>query len=571
MLIAIKWPMGRTSFENEPKMIKSQIQGWIGVKTRPNSGLKTNPNEPMSGWLWREGKAQNKRTDPTNPRNEPKISFRFNEVPDGQFRRLNRSSHAVCRLVTLFRPGSGHCAAVGRASYILVSSVVLLGMSAASGGLAAPNGNLQAYSAGRHAPGGAPSSAQTASQETSAADLNALLQQAEEALEKKDYQAALAPLKTVTGAAPGSADAWFYLGYAYHGLHQDAEARDAYGKAVQLNPELYQAQANLGLLLFAMKDVAGALPHLQKAVALKPTEARSHLDLGTALEAGGQTSEAESELRRALQLDPKLDAAAYQLGKIELDQKQYSSAAGDFEKALAIDPERAEAELGLASAREALGQTTQAEQPFEAYLKIRPADAAVRFHLARLYLQENKSDLALAQLQQIEQAHTGIQGLEAALGDAYAQAGKLSDSEVSYRKALAAEAGGADAADLHRALAATLVKEGKTTEAESEFRAALRLDPNNADALKGLAESLYLEGRWADAAPIIERLVQSPAAPAGLYFFLATCYDHLRDRKPALDAYAQFLQRSNGSNPDQEWQARQRARLLSRELGRPIK
>lgn len=397
------------------------------------------------------------------------------------------------------------------------------------------------------------------------------MQQAEDALAQKDYQAALAPLKTVTGAAPESADAWFYLGYAYHGLHQDAEARAAYEKAVRLNPELYQAQANLGLLLVAIKDAPEALPHLQKAVALKPGDPRPHFDFAVALEASGQTLAAATELRKALQLDPKLEAAAYQLGKIELDEKQYSTAAGDFEKALAINPERAEAELGLASAREGLGQTAQAEQHFEAYLKLQPADGPVRFHLACLYLQENKSDLALAQLQQLERAHTEVPGLDAALGDANARAGKLSDSESCYRKALAATPSGPDAADLHRELAATLVKEGKSTEAESEFRAALGLSPNNADALKGLAESLYLEGRWADAVPIIERLVQSPPAPAGLYFFLATCYDHLGDRKPALDAYEQFLQRSNGSNPDQEWQARQRAKLLSRELGKPIK
>ncbi|HXJ94641.1 MAG TPA: tetratricopeptide repeat protein [Terriglobia bacterium] len=418
---------------------------------------------------------------------------------------------------------------------------------------------------------GAQSTGGSAPQAAAPADLNALLQQAEDALEKKDYQAALAPLQIVVHAAPDRADAWFYLGFTYHGLHQDGDARSAYERATKLNPDLYQAQANLGLLLFAMKDVAGALPHLQKAVALKPGDARPHLDLGVALEASGQTAAAEAELRQALQLDPKLEAAAYQLGKLELDQKQYSAAADDFGRALALNQGRAEAELGLASAYEGLGQASEAEQHFEKYLKLQPVDASVRFHLARLYLQENKADLALTHLQQLAQTHVELPGLDAALGDAYARSGKFSDSESYYRRTLAATPSGPDAAGLHRALATTLVKEGKATEAESEFRAALRLDPNDADASKGLAESLYLQDRWADAAPIIERLVQSPSAPAGLYFFLATCYDHLRDRKRALDAYEQFLQRSNGSNPDQEWQARQRAKLLSRELGKPIR
>ena len=53
---------------------------------------------------------------------------------------------------------------------------------------------------------------------------------------------------------------------------------------------------------------------------------------------------------------------------------------------------------------------------------------------------------------------------------------------------------------------------------------------------------------------------------AGLFFVLATCYDHLQDRPQALESYEKFLKRSQGKSPDQEWQATQRAKLLRREL-----
>jgi len=51
-------------------------------------------------------------------------------------------------------------------------------------------------------------------------------------------------------------------------------------------------------------------------------------------------------------------------------------------------------------------------------------------------------------------------------------------------------------------------------------------------------------------------------------FVLATCYDHLAARKPALANYERFLQMSHGENPDQEWQATQRAKLLRRILSK---
>ena len=120
--------------------------------------------------------------------------------------------------------------------------------------------------------------------------------------------------------------------------------------------------------------------------------------------------------------------------------------------------------------------------------------------------------------------------------------------------------------EVHRALGQTLLEEQKLGEAENEFRTALKLDPHNREAMKGVASSLYLEKRYAEAIPFIQALLRAPGAPAGLYFIVATCFDHLRARPEALEAYDRYLDLSHDQNPDQEWQARQRAKLLRREL-----
>ncbi len=398
-------------------------------------------------------------------------------------------------------------------------------------------------------------------------ELAALMQRAEDDLQRKDYQGAMEPLKKVTGASPQTAAAWYYLGYAEHGLHQDDDARQSYQKAVALNPDLAEAQVNLGSLLLAGRDFTRALPYLQAAVKLKPNDARAHMDLGMALDGAGQHEAAMQEFQRALALNPNSETALYQAGHIELGQKHYAEAAADLAKALAQRPDDAAAERDLATAEEALGQMPAAAQHFAAYLKLQPADSAVRVHLAGIYLGQKHPDLALVQLQQLDSAPALAPAVEASIGEDYALAGKFSDAEAHYRKAL--QALGNDA-ELHRALGDTLLKDKKTAEAEAEFRKALAIDPANADALKGLASSIYLEGRYADAAPMIERLLGSPGASPGLYFILGTCYDHVRDRRRALAAYQQYLARANGSNPDQEWQAQQRAKLLSREIAKGL-
>ena len=80
-------------------------------------------------------------------------------------------------------------------------------------------------------------------------DLQALLHAAEEALNRKDFPAAVTALKSVVARQPDLVPAWFNLGYAYSGLHQDDEAVKAYQKALELKPDLFEARLNLGILL----------------------------------------------------------------------------------------------------------------------------------------------------------------------------------------------------------------------------------------------------------------------------------------------------------------------------------
>ncbi|MBV8729379.1 MAG: hypothetical protein JO336_06180, partial [Acidobacteriia bacterium] len=65
-----------------------------------------------------------------------------------------------------------------------------------------------------------------------------------------------------------------------------------------------------------------------------------------------------------------------------------------------------------------------------------------------------------------------------------------------------------------------------------------------------------------------ERAHQLGENTAGNWFLQAIILDKGHQLKPALEAYRQFLALSGGKNPDQEWQARQRQRILEKELDR---
>jgi tetratricopeptide (TPR) repeat protein len=412
--------------------------------------------------------------------------------------------------------------------------------------------------------GGEPPSAKTPAASKSEG-ASALLHSAEDALARKDFAEAAKMLEAIVSEQPGMADAWFNLGYAYTGLHETDEAIKAYQKTLELAPDLFPASLNLGILLMEQKQPQAALEHLHKATELAPEEVRPHLYYARALAQTGQPEAAREEYQQATRLDPHRAVAPFELGRLELQQKRPTEALAAFDQALAIDPKLAQAELGAGFAAEALNNTAQAVAHFEKYLAFQPEDGDTQFHLARLYLEQRQDEKARNTLESIYRVKPNLPGLAAALGDVNARLKKLPEAEKYYRQAVSGQPG---VVDLHRALGEILLNEEKYPEAEGEFRKALQLVSHNRDAAIGLASSLYLQKRYSEAIPLLEQLAKAPDAAPFVFFTLATCYDHLMARKEALANYDHFLQLSQGRNPDQEWQAKQRAKLLRRELAK---
>ena len=394
----------------------------------------------------------------------------------------------------------------------------------------------------------------------SPSDVTALLHAANEAFARKDFSAAIKSLKSVLEIQPGSA-AWFNLAYAYSGLGDNDEAVQAYKRTLELQPDLFEARLNLGILFIKMNQTQPALEHLAKAVELKPDHSRAHLYYGRALSLAARPEAAERQFVDALRLDPNAAFAHFDLGQLYLAEKKYADARTAFEKAQTLDPKLAQAELGLALAWEGSNDRTKAITCFEQYLAEKPDDQDTRFHLARMDLEEGKNEAALENLRILYQSRPDLPGLAAALGDACALLKKFPDSEKFYRQALVSSPG---EPDLHRALGQTLYEQQKFAEAATEFRTSLELDPGNREAAKGLANSLYLDKHYLEALPLLEALTRAPNAPAGVFFLIGSCYDHLQDALRALGAYQRFLELARGEDPDREWQARQRVKTLQR-------
>lgn len=95
-----------------------------------------------------------------------------------------------------------------------------------------------------------------------------------------------------------------------------AEAREAYRKAVELDPRFADAHVNLGRLLHETGDINGALGHYRAALAVRPDDATAAFNVGVALEDLGSLPDAIEAYRRALGSDPNNADAHYNLARL---------------------------------------------------------------------------------------------------------------------------------------------------------------------------------------------------------------------------------------------------------------
>jgi len=102
--------------------------------------------------------------------------------------------------------------------------------------------------------------------------------------------------------------------------------------------------------------------------------------------------------------------------------------------------------------------------------------------------------------------------------------------------------------------------------AAAQFLEAARLKPTEAKTWNELGGMLYLAGSLPQALAAFDRARDLGENTAGNWFLRAIILDKLKQFKPALEAYQRFLSLSQGKNADQEFQARQRSRIIQKEL-----
>jgi cytochrome c-type biogenesis protein CcmH/NrfG len=168
-------------------------------------------------------------------------------------------------------------------------------------------------------------------------------EKAEEALDKKEYDKAVALLTQIITDDPQDFQALSELGTVHMIQKNPAEAEKAYVRATEIRPTFFLALLNLGRLRLRQKSFDGAIDALSQAVTVQPTSPEANYLLGDAYLQIKRGSKAVGYLNEALKLDPAGKADAHLLlAALYNGAGMKDKAAAEYEEFLKKKPDYAD-------------------------------------------------------------------------------------------------------------------------------------------------------------------------------------------------------------------------------------
>lgn len=400
--------------------------------------------------------------------------------------------------------------------------------------------------------------------------VSAEVAKAEAAIVKSDWKTAEPLLDAWLAQHPQDARALFDSGYMADAQGRNDDAIGLYKKALSVNPRSFEAEVSLGLLLARLGKAVEARPALEAATGLdagqagaaakaKAWRAMAQIDL-VGLAGKPDLAQASIDLLEALKLSPETTSDTLLAARIAEASGDTAAAESAYRRILTKSPDSAPANAGLAHLLIAQKQYPEAEDLLKASIQKTPDDPALTAQLAAVLVAQDKAE-ALPLLQQYHAKHASDSAMTRMLAQVLADVGEYAESDQLYVTLLASQPKDPDLLAGH---GQNLIRQHRYPEALKAFESATGIDQGNGEAWSGLAFAAFETHQPEITLHALTMRSKYLPESATIYFLWATAYDTLHDKRQASAYYHHFLDASAGKLPDQEWQARQRLKLLEK-------
>jgi protein O-GlcNAc transferase len=314
-----------------------------------------------------------------------------------------------------------------------------------------------------------------------------------------DLQRQEASLRARIAEQPGSGQHWAQLAALMVQSGRQAEAAEAFGKAVAGGVSAVAVALPHALAL------SGAGRHAEAVEVLRPAQARKPKDfalanaLGVMLKRAGRLEEAVGFLEAAKKLDPRNPSPWQNLGNVHELRGDFAAAAAAFAGGLRLDPRNVELWRLHGRVLRALDRHEEALVSFEKAYNLDPKDREAAATLATLLLDRREWARAEAVANKLRAARPGDPAGDVLAARIPLRQGRIAEAQAILDRVIAAHPGDRNA----NLLLARLHGDGNREAANEALRRGLLHNPDNPELMDALVESLS-RSRYGDETQHVE-------------------------------------------------------------------
>ncbi|MBM3783999.1 MAG: tetratricopeptide repeat protein, partial [Acidobacteria bacterium] len=219
-------------------------------------------------------------------------------------------------------------------------------------------------------------------------------------LNQKMLDQALEHYKKIAELEPQDIDALLMLGRLQKLAHNSVDSKNAYEKALQVDPENVDAMSGLAMVFADLGDTTRAAELLKK-VADKSPNLRTLTQLADAYEQMREYKLAGQTLKRAVDMQPENAELRRAYANLLVQSEDFSGAVKEFEGIVEDEPRDGASWLRLSQLHLQMGQTEKGLEAHKKAAELDPNSLEVRYNAVNIAEGQGKLDEAIKEMKAV--------------------------------------------------------------------------------------------------------------------------------------------------------------------------
>lgn len=314
------------------------------------------------------------------------------------------------------------------------------------------------------------------------------------------------------------------------------EAKANIEEQLRANPKSIEGYNLLGIVCASQKDYTAARNAFDKALSLDPASTKTRNNLGNLYVALGKLDLGEAEFRKVLRSDPANRDANYNLGLVLMGKDSPSGAITHFEK---VRPLTIETRFNILRAYLQAHRTTEGLRYARTLSDQNKNDVQLHFTLGALLASQKEFRAAQLELEKANVLKPETFEILYNLGQTYLRSSDFANAELTLNRALKLKP---DSPETMYLLAQVYNDQSRSVDALDLLMRAHKLAPQNTDIIFLLARVSMSQNFFEDAIPLLESGLKIAPERPDLHAALGESYFMSGKAQKAIEEFKRLVE-----------------------------